>query len=50
MSDTVGRHHRRSIRLPGYDYGQPGMYFVTICVEGKACLFGEVVKGGNGHE
>jgi len=21
------------------------MYFVTICVEGKACLFGEVVKG-----
>ncbi|MGE0680570.1 MAG: transposase [Candidatus Binatia bacterium] len=45
MSDTVGRHHRRSIRLPGYDYSQPGMYFVTICVEGKACLFGEVVKG-----
>ena len=22
---------RRSIRLPGYDYSQPGWYFVTIC-------------------
>ena len=21
---------RRSIRLPGYDYSQPGAYFVTI--------------------
>ncbi|MGL5939430.1 MAG: hypothetical protein ACRC2S_03435 [Waterburya sp.] len=24
-------HHRRSIRLPGYDYSQVGAYFVTIC-------------------
>ena len=24
-------HHRRSIRLSGYDYSQPGAYFVTIC-------------------
>ena len=24
-------HHRRSIRLPGYNYSQPGAYFVTIC-------------------
>jgi putative transposase len=24
-------HHRRSIRLPGYDYSQPGAYFLTIC-------------------
>ena len=24
-------HHRRSIRLPGYDYSQPGAHFVTIC-------------------
>ena len=39
------RHHRRSIRLPGYDYSQPGMYFVTICVEEKKCLLGEVIKG-----
>jgi REP element-mobilizing transposase RayT len=45
MSDISRKQRRRSIRLPGYDYSQPGMYFVTICVEGKACLFGEVVKG-----
>ncbi len=25
------KHHRRSIRLPGYDYSQSGAYFVTIC-------------------
>jgi putative transposase len=38
-------HHRRSIRLRGYDYSQPGMYFVTICTQGKEHLFGEVVDG-----
>ncbi len=24
------KHHRRSIRLKGYDYSQPGLYFITI--------------------
>jgi REP element-mobilizing transposase RayT len=24
-------HHRRSIRLKGYDYWQAGLYFITIC-------------------
>ena len=38
-------HHRRSIRLQGYDYSQPGAYFVTICTEGKEHLFGQVVEG-----
>ncbi len=37
-------HHRRSIRLPGYDYSQPGAYFITICVQDRVCLFGEVVE------
>jgi putative transposase len=36
---------RRSIRLKGYDYAQPGAYFVTICVRDRACLLGEVVDG-----
>ncbi len=36
-------HHRRSIRLRGYDYDQAGAYFVTITAQGRACLFGEVV-------
>jgi REP element-mobilizing transposase RayT len=39
------KHHRRSIRLPGYDYGQQGMYFVTICTENRELLFGEIVGG-----
>jgi REP element-mobilizing transposase RayT len=38
-------HHRRSIRLRGYDYTQPGWYFVTICVHGRRPIFGTVVKG-----
>jgi putative transposase len=38
-------HHRRSIRLRGYDYSQPGKYDVTICTENKEHLFGQVVEG-----
>ena len=38
-------HHRRSIRLKGYDYSRPGAYFVTICTQGRLCLFGDVVDG-----
>ena len=37
------RHHRRSIRLPGYDYRQAGAYFITIVAQGRECLFGQVV-------
>ena len=29
-------HHRRSIRLTGYDYSQPGAYFITICTHSQA--------------
>ncbi|GIW45213.1 MAG: hypothetical protein KatS3mg077_2495 [Candidatus Binatia bacterium] len=39
------RRHRRSIRLKGYDYTQPGAYFVTLCTLNRQCLFGEVVDG-----
>ncbi len=35
-------HHRRSIRLRNYDYTQAGAYFVTICVQHRECLFGEI--------
>lgn len=38
-------HHRRSIRLKGYDYSQAGLYFITICVQNRACLFGEIING-----
>ncbi|MHC1782125.1 MAG: transposase [Anaerolineaceae bacterium] len=40
-------HHRKSIRLPGYDYSQEGAYFVTICSHGKIPLFGHVVGAGS---
>ena len=36
-------HHRRSIRLKGYDYSQEGLYFITICVQDRECLFGKIV-------
>ena len=39
------RHHRRSIRLWGWDYSQPAAYFVTLCTQGGECLFGEVLDG-----
>ncbi len=39
------KRHRRSIRLKGYDYAQPGAYFVTICTQNRQCLFGNVVDG-----
>ena len=37
-------HHRRSIRLPAFDYSRPGAYFVTLCTQQKRHLFGEIVE------
>ena len=41
--ETMGydpeKHHRRSTRLKGYDYSQPGAYFVTICSWQRQPLF-----------
>jgi len=39
------KHHRRSIRLKGYDYTSEGAYFVTIVTQGRECLFGEIHDG-----
>jgi REP element-mobilizing transposase RayT len=36
-------HHRRSIRLEGYDYTQRGAYFVTLNVAQRDPIFGEVI-------
>ena len=40
----LDKHHRRSIRLPNYDYSGAGAYFVTIVAWHRECLFGDVVK------
>jgi hypothetical protein len=39
------KHHRRSIRLKDYDYGQSGAYFVTVVAHDRTCLFGDVADG-----
>ena len=35
-------HHRRSIRLKGYDYSQAGLYFITICCKNRKYRFGKI--------
>ena len=45
MTYDPARHHRRSIRVKGYDYAQPGAYFVTICAQDRECRFGTVADG-----
>jgi REP element-mobilizing transposase RayT len=35
-------HHRRSIRLKGYDYSQSGLYFITICIQNREFLLGKI--------
>ncbi len=39
------KRRRKSTRLPGYDYTQPGAYFVTLCTCNRVSLFGEIVAG-----
>ncbi len=45
MPYDPARHHRRSIRLKGYDYTQPGAYFITLCTQNREHLFGTVIEG-----
>lgn len=43
---TESRHPtRRSLRLQGYDYSQPDAYFVTIVVQDRINLFGDIAGG-----
>ncbi len=35
------KHHRRSIRLPDWDYRSPAYYFVTICTYERYNLFAD---------
>jgi putative transposase len=37
-------HHRRSIRMRGWNYSFPGWYFVMVCAYNKEFLFGEIVE------
>ena len=42
MTKKPEMDQRRSLRLKGYDYAQPGAYFITICTHQHQCLFGEI--------
>lgn len=33
------KHHRRSVRVRGWDYRSPGWYFVTICTYNRQPIF-----------
>ena len=41
----IHKHHRKSIRLDGYDYSRQGAYFVTICTQNRKHLFGKIING-----
>ncbi len=45
MSQRIFQQSRRSIRLKGYDYSQEGLYFITICCQDRASLFGKIIRG-----
>jgi REP element-mobilizing transposase RayT len=42
MPYNPNTHHRRSIRLKGYDYSRAGLYFITICCQDRVCRFGHI--------
>ncbi|QWU99984.1 transposase [Francisella salimarina] len=37
--------NRKNLRLKNYDYSSNGAYFVTICVNNRECLFGDIIDG-----
>ena len=41
----ASRHHRQSIRLPGFDYSSPGHYFITVCSLGRNPVLGSIRDG-----
>jgi putative transposase len=45
MQNEYEMLYRRSIRLKGYDYATPGIYFLTICTKDRNDLFGEIISG-----
>lgn len=43
MKPKLNKPRRQnSLRLKGYDYSQPGAYFVTTVTHQRECLFGEI--------
>lgn len=40
MNQPNIKHHRKTIRIPRYDYSQPGYYLVTVCTKDREECFG----------
>jgi len=45
MKYNAQKHNRRSIRLKNYDYSQEGSYFLTLCIQDRQHLLGEIRNG-----
>ena len=43
-SHNPGHQRRQPLRLSGYDYAQPGCYFVTVVTQERRCLFGDIAE------
>ena len=43
MKYNPQNHHRRSIRLKGYDYSLPGEYYITMVTQNRENLFGDII-------
>ena len=37
--------NRKAMRLKNYDYNQSGAYFITICIQQRECLLGNITNG-----
>jgi putative transposase len=45
MNFNQQKLHRRSLRLNGFDYTQPGAYFITIVTSQREEIYGEISNG-----
>ncbi len=45
MAFDPAKHHRRSTRLPTFDYADDAAYFVTLCTLDRLPIFGDVADG-----
>ncbi len=45
MKYDPNKHNRQSLRLKGYDYSLCGAYFITMCVQNRECIFGNIENG-----
>lgn len=45
MASSINLFQRKTTRMQGYDYTQPGAYFVTLLTYRRQCLFGALING-----